>query len=759
MLADQELQLGDRRDVEVDDRAEFLLPHDAERGQHRRDQQQQDRDDRRHDGLQALDVRVVAEAGFDGGEAGRLAPRGQPLAVHALHIAADRLGARRHGTIDPRPDLDRTPAGDVAPEARRDFQRQGKVARPHAPVEILVVDDRRPFDEVAGAREGERVVAAHRRLVPVQDREGQVLDVHVDAIAHDDHQQEAADQGERRADGIAPQLQRLQTRVAEHAPRVEEPAFRAFTGRGGGRRNRPATVGRRRRIAFPARRHGLLQITDEGLLQRRSAALGDERRRRVADQHAAGVHQRDAVAAFGLVHEMRRDEDRHPVPARQPDHDLPERVARDGIDARRRLVQDQHGGLVNHRDGEGQALALAEGQAVRQRLHRVGEAEALRHRRDPVGKDVLGHLEQAGVQLQVLPDRQLRIEREGLGHVADAPPGLDVAGVHRLPEQPGLALARLEQAGQHLHRRRLAAAVGAEEAEDLAARYAEADMVDRHETAEAHGQALRLDGDVACVPRARHDRDGLVAAALLLGHQRDEGLLQRRGPGALQQVPRAAGGQHAPLVHGDEPVEARRLLHVGGGHHHAHAGPVRPYAVDQLPELPAGERVHARGRLVEDQQVRIVDERAAQAELLLHAAGQLAGGPVEERRQTGALRQVGDAPPSLGVALAEQPSEEVEILGDRQRRVEVLAEALRHVGDAGAHGAAVACPGHAAAQHLDRSLLQGARARHQRQQTRLADAVGADQPRDAPRRNIEADPVDGPDLSVQQTNVPQTRNG
>src|SRR5215831_3600893 len=49
-------------------------------------------------------------------------------------------------------------------------------------------------------------------------------------------------------------------------------------------------------------------------------------------------------------------------------------------------------------------------------------------------------------------------------------------------------------------------------------------------------------------------------------------------------------------------------------------------SVDQVPELAARQWVNASGGLVENEQVRIVDQRAAKAELLLHAAGKLAGG-------------------------------------------------------------------------------------------------------------------------------------
>ncbi len=60
----------------------------------------------------------------------------------------------------------------------------------------------------------------------------------------------------------------------------------------------------------------------------------------------------------------------------------------------------------------------------------------------------------------------------------------------------------------------------------------------------------------------------------------------------------------------------------------------------ELPELPARERIHAGGRLVEDQQIRVVDQRAAEAQLLLHAAGQLAGRTIDERGEAGAPGEI-----------------------------------------------------------------------------------------------------------------------
>ena len=101
------------------------------------------------------------------------------------------------------------------------------------------------------------------------------------------------------------------------------------------------------------------------------------------------------------------------------------------------------------------------------------------------------------------------------------------------------------------------------------------------------------------------------------------------------------------------------------------------HAVDQLPELPARQRIDAGGRLVEDQKIGIVDERAAQPEFLPHAARQLLRRPIGERAParcfatSSAIRQSRSA-----ARLPEQPAEELDILADAEVGIEVLARAL-----------------------------------------------------------------------------------
>ena len=173
-----------------------------------------------------------------------------------------------------------------------------------------------------------------------------------------------------------------------------------------------------------------------------------------------------------------------------------------------------------------------------------------------------------------------------------------------------------------------------------------------------------------------------MVRALLLRQQRDEGFLQRRLAGLVQHFLQRAAGDDLAVVHGHQPIEALRFVHVGGGDHHAHLRATRADSVDQIPELAARQRVDAGGRLVEDQQVRIVDQRAAEAELLLHAAGELAGRSGLERIKRSRGQKLCDLGAAFGRRLPEQTAEEIDVLEYAQRRIEIAAEPLRHVGDA-----------------------------------------------------------------------------
>ncbi|MNS94701.1 hypothetical protein D3C72_1289260 [compost metagenome] len=231
--------------------------------------------------------------------------------------------------------------------------------------------------------------------------------------------------------------------------------------------------------------------------------------------------------------------------------------------------------------------------------------------------------------------------------------------------------------------------------------------------------------------------DFVVSLALFFGEKRDEGCIEIGCRRALQKFGRRTGSQYFAAIHGNQPVETGGLFHIGRCDDDAHARTPGPDGIDQFPELPARQRVYACGRLIEDKQVRIVDQRTAQPQLLFHAAGKLHRGAIGEWFEAGALQQFGNARLPLPAALSEQPAEKVDIFEDGQGGIKVLAKTLRHIGDARAGILTVTRIGHVAAQNLYLALLDGPRAGNERQQARFANTVRPDKPYHPPCGNLD----------------------
>ena len=99
------------------------------------------------------------------------------------------------------------------------------------------------------------------------------------------------------------------------------------------------------------------------------------------------------------------------------------------------------------------------------------------------------------------------------------------------------------------------------------------------------------------------------------------------------------------------------------------------------------------------------------------------------------------------------------VLEHRQGGIEVLAQPLRHVGDARADGAAMGGVGDVAAQHLDAALLHRPGAGEERHQAGFADAVRADQAHHAIGGNIQAEAVQGERLAIAEGYVLNADDG
>ena len=209
-------------------------------------------------------------------------------------------------------------------------------------------------------------------------------------------------------------------------------------------------------------------------------------------QHAALVHEGDAVAPRRFVHEVGGDEDGDFVFTRHAQQVSPEHVARGRVHAGGGFVEDEHFGAVQAGSGELQALADTE----RQRsgfLFSDGSEVVLGECFADGGFAARAQAVEAGVQFEVLPHGEFFVKAEGLRHVADAHPGGDAACVHRRAKQAGAAAAGLQEAGEHFHGGGFAAAVAAEEAEDFAFFDGEADVVHGGEVAEGFGEAVCFD--------------------------------------------------------------------------------------------------------------------------------------------------------------------------------------------------------------------------------------------------------------------------
>ena len=202
-----------------------------------------------------------------------------------------------------------------------------------------------------------------------------------------------------------------------------------------------------------------------------------------SDQPAVG-DDRDLVAeALDKLELMAREEHGGAL-ARTLDQRVGEHVDRNRVEPRKRLVEDQHVGLVHERRRELDALLVAERERIDAVLPPLLHAE-------PLGPAVgcgngfcLGHSVQARHVHELLVHLHARVEAAFLRHVPEAP-AVDVA--HGRAVDADDALVGGEHAHHDAHRGRLAGAVRAHEAV---------------ETARLHREGEAVEGDlVAVTPR------------------------------------------------------------------------------------------------------------------------------------------------------------------------------------------------------------------------------------------------------------------
>ncbi len=106
--------------------------------------------------------------------------------------------------------------------------------------------------------------------------------------------------------------------------------------------------------------------------------------------------------------------------------------------------------------------------------------------------------------------------------------------------------------------------------------------------------------------------------------------------------------------------------------------PRRPELLEALPDLVAGLGIEAGGRLVEDQQLRLVEQRARQGQPPPQAAGEFADGGLRPTVEGEEVQQFGGPLSSLFAGDVEVAGEDQQVLQNVEVRVEgvfLLADA------------------------------------------------------------------------------------
>ncbi len=147
-----------------------------------------------------------------------------------------------------------------------------------------------------------------------------------------------------------------------------------------------------------------------------------------------------------------------------------------------------------------------------------------------------------------------------------------------------------------------------------------------------------------------------------------------RATPVARERPSFAGGaesdggdcREAAVDHLENPIAVLEHVTVVGDHHDGHAVGVRTVG-QKLDDLMTACPVERRGRFVDEQDARVVDHRAGDADALALSTGELTGAV------TGAVRHPDRIEQRRGVdlAVARDPTRQAQLVGGGERREQV----------------------------------------------------------------------------------------
>jgi hypothetical protein len=213
---------------------------------------------------------------------------------------------------------------------------------------------------------------------------------------------------------------------------------------------------------------------------------------RVHGHDAPLVDDHDAVAGLAdLREDVRAQDDRVVAGERGDELSRLDDLLR--VEARRRLVEDEHLGIVQQRLRQTDPLPVALRELAAVASGHVGDPRALHDRPDARDAITARDALDARAERQVVGDGHLRVQRRRLRQVSGAALGLDGLLEHVVAGHDALALGGRHVAGQHAHRGGLAGAVRPQKPEDLAARGREAHVVHGRHRPVAFREVLDFD--------------------------------------------------------------------------------------------------------------------------------------------------------------------------------------------------------------------------------------------------------------------------
>src|SRR5208283_1106127 len=194
-------------------------------------------------------------------------------------------------------------------------------------------------------------------------------------------------------------------------------------------------------------------------------------------------------------------------------------------------------------------------------------------------------------------------------------------------------------------------------------------------------------------------------------------------------------------MHQQQPVAAFGLIEISSRDQYRY--PLEDQRVKDAPKFAARDRIDASGGLIEQQQLRRVDQGTGNAKLAFHTAGELAGQTISKPGHTRSLEQMIFSWLPHGPAYFEDVGIKADVLGDGEILVE--AELLGHVADS-------ALDRFRPEQNVlpvdkDDAGIGGKHSRENPQRRRFPRAVGTHQPKDLPFARVEAQVVHGDDLT------------